>query len=592
MLGLFSDLFVVVLVIVALTAVCATWGRATFRLIGVEPAQTSFDCGTLWLGFATLLSVIEFLHLFVAIDWRVSACVFGTALLPLLTHAGRAQLIHHISACVLVVGQNRFKTLVTAVIALLWCLRAMGVPNNFDSGLYHFGSIRWMNEYPIVPGLGNLHWRLALNQSYFGYLSLVNIFPLWNKGYAVGGLFLLYLTSFTVLKLAASQPTIWRWLVGGPLFIFFGYLAGTLPNPSPDTAIGLLEIVIFCFLFQIIYHYQNNKTIKLRDVTVVLMLTLALITIKLSSVAFALTSMLLVVYLQLSIWCKKSESYNKQYSNYFKLCVLMLLISAIHIFRGLLLSGVPFFPSTFAGAWDLDWAVSIELVKFEANFIYTWARQPGEMLPKGILGSWAWLSIWLKTVPVLSLALFSLSTILMLINLYRALFKKTTNNIGSFLFLYLPLVVAFSFWFLTAPDIRFLGAVPTLYFVTSFWIFYDQLPIKHQPLCIRNCIRNRLVYYILAMAICLFSFKLMGLRAVSLQGWTSIPKYGVNIEKTLTELPIYVSSLNGQCWDAPLPCASIFNGNLHKNLINMPWPLSILDVKRFFYSVKFLNLSK
>jgi len=95
----------------------------------------------------------------------------------------------------------------------------MGLSNNFDSGLYHFGSIRWLNEYPIVPGLANVHWRLAMNQSYFGFLSLVNIYPLWNKGYAVGGLFLLYLASFSLLKIAQTQKRSWRWVVGG-VFLF------------------------------------------------------------------------------------------------------------------------------------------------------------------------------------------------------------------------------------------------------------------------------------------------------------------------------------------------------------------------------------
>jgi len=38
--------------------------------------------------------------------------------------------------------------------------------NNPDTGIYHAQAIRWIETYPVVPGLGNLHTRFAYNSSW------------------------------------------------------------------------------------------------------------------------------------------------------------------------------------------------------------------------------------------------------------------------------------------------------------------------------------------------------------------------------------------------------------------------------------------
>ncbi len=41
--------------------------------------------------------------------------------------------------------------------------------SHYDTDLYHAQSIRWIEEYGIAPGLGNLHHRLAYNSAFFLY---------------------------------------------------------------------------------------------------------------------------------------------------------------------------------------------------------------------------------------------------------------------------------------------------------------------------------------------------------------------------------------------------------------------------------------
>ncbi len=58
---------------------------------------------------------------------------------------------------------------VSLVGAVLWTVIT---PQHYDTYLYHAQAIRWIEEYGVVPGLGNLHYRLAYNSSYMTLQAL------------------------------------------------------------------------------------------------------------------------------------------------------------------------------------------------------------------------------------------------------------------------------------------------------------------------------------------------------------------------------------------------------------------------------------
>ena len=66
---------------------------------------------------------------------------------------------------------------------LIWTTRE---PDQYDTGLYHAQAIRWIEEYGVVPGLGNLHMRLAYNSA---FMSLQALFSLqWLLGQSLHSL--------------------------------------------------------------------------------------------------------------------------------------------------------------------------------------------------------------------------------------------------------------------------------------------------------------------------------------------------------------------------------------------------------------------
>lgn len=69
------------------------------------------------------------------------------------------------------------------VLTLIWTAQE---PGQYDTGLYHAQAIRWIEEYGVVPGLGNLHMRLAYNSA---FMSLQALFSLgWLVGQSLHSL--------------------------------------------------------------------------------------------------------------------------------------------------------------------------------------------------------------------------------------------------------------------------------------------------------------------------------------------------------------------------------------------------------------------
>lgn len=58
------------------------------------------------------------------------------------------------------------------VLTLLWTLQS---PGQYDTGLYHAQAIRWVEDYGVVPGLGNLHMRRAYNSAFMPLQALFSL---------------------------------------------------------------------------------------------------------------------------------------------------------------------------------------------------------------------------------------------------------------------------------------------------------------------------------------------------------------------------------------------------------------------------------
>ena len=86
------------------------------------------------------------------------------------------------------------------VVLLLFLLFAYGTSTgiiHYDTGLYHAQSIRWIEEYGVIKGLGNLHSRLAYNSAAFCLSALYSFSFLSGQSFHCCAGFLAFLLALT-----------------------------------------------------------------------------------------------------------------------------------------------------------------------------------------------------------------------------------------------------------------------------------------------------------------------------------------------------------------------------------------------------------
>lgn len=82
------------------------------------------------------------------------------------------------------------------ILTLLWTNRD---PGQYDTGLYHAQAIRWIEEYGVVPGLGNLHMRLAYNSAFMSLQALFSLVWLVGRSlHSLNGFFCLMALFYAV----------------------------------------------------------------------------------------------------------------------------------------------------------------------------------------------------------------------------------------------------------------------------------------------------------------------------------------------------------------------------------------------------------
>lgn len=561
------------------------WGRVATYVLGVSKQTNRSDITLIWLGWAFTLFIFQLLHFFFPLTVYVAAPIFiiGFACsIPQIVNAFR-RFPQKYSNLMRTVG-----ILIILLAVACWIAsRSMLSPTCYDSGLYHFNAIRWINSFPIVPGLGNLHGRLAFNQSFYTYVAALNFYPFFGHGYSVANSFLLLLAIATfvsylrpILKkpslLAESHP----FQYASVLFSFpiLGYLAlssNGVMSPSPDLTSTLLQLIMIVMLANGIAEWINGQRDQNYRAMVLVVLSATAITIKLSNLAF---SAVIFGFALVYTW-QTSRPHIKGVFHILLPATMLILVWGL---RGYILSGAPLYPSTI-GYMPMEWAMPIEQIVNEANWVYSWARLPGTHW-ENVLGSWTWLHPWLLRIskdymtdvvyPLMYTAIFCI------IAMVIGRLKKVRRSHYLEWAILLPSIIAMIYWFFTAPDPRFANAIFFLASLFSILLFLSSIrgiiraPMFITMICIVFLVGN--VHF--------FSFTFRHIRLikwVSTSGWHAVKKVPLNRKVTSSGLTVYTPKTGDQCWDSPLPSAPFFNDRLRlRNPANMSSGFTVIEQEK------------
>jgi hypothetical protein len=547
------------------------WGRFGSALLRLHSLPIHSPFLTIWLGWAFSLFLLQAIHLVSPIDVWVSVLLFLTGIafsIPTLRDVFRN------TSWTLMCSNWHYGLCILVIASWLAC-RSMLSTMFGDAGIYYINTIRWINSYPIIPGLGNLHGRLAFNQSFFVYAASLDFFPYFEHGFRLANGFLLSLLFSEVMwrlvtlarnhqELRDSHPFAHlTYIFVLPPLISIGLTDG-LESAAPDLASTILQMELFFILVQII---SASTDINRRDDTLLVLTIIAVtaLTVKLSNFAFVAVALGIAFY----HFVFGVHGRRRIISRIGRFVFPPAVVLSVWAARGYILSGVPFYPLTLFQL-SVDWAVPLDKVREEADWIYSWARAP--RVPKDkVLGNWSWFYPWFQRVKnefvdVIYPLLFGLFTLLVT-GVARMRFKKKLLPSMSEFVLLLPVVAGLIYWFVMAPDVRFGAAL--------FWLF----ALGSVLVCLSNA-RYLLPRRLFAPAACVLflGMNLLVIRSfarhpdlfmdISTTGFYPIATARLVQRETRSGLVVYTpytpeaAEQDDKCWDSPLLCTPYFNPNL------------------------------
>jgi hypothetical protein len=544
-----SSLFLLGVMIISFVG----WGNLLARLLRIATPLRSRFFMYFWLGISVVIFLLQLLHLIRPIQWVESILIFGLGVCVFFrkfSHRSPGLFGRSIRAPV--------PALMIGVLLCLAVVKGMQPPTHFDCGLYYFTSIRWINEYSIVPGLANLLVHLGFNQTHFQLAAALNFYPFYNHGYAVmsSGIFLVWLLqvlhSIRFSNFLHWTPSHIVTLYSMFLFpiVLLMFMGSDLASPRADSICFILQLVIFQYVILSIFLSRNLRW-RMGSAQMVLPLACAIVTIKLSSIVFSV-SCICLVFFATCLTIRNRLLSLRRFTPVLAFCMGLMLLYAV---RGYIISGYPLYPSTLFGM-DFDWSRSNEDTRHHATVIREWARIPRQPV-YSVIDTWTWVLPWARrtfadNTFVVPMIVALGSWMVLLIGNVRRRIAGRGAGIGGFRELGLltaPLVFSLAFWFYSAPEPRFAGGLMWLMAVVPFVAIFSWLSDSTFKLF---CNVRPLFCFTLIIA---SSLRLIHLAPRLSAGYPVLPspplKQVANVHGVLVNIPV----IGDQVWNAPLPAA-------------------------------------
>ncbi|MEP6748026.1 MAG: hypothetical protein ABJB86_09890 [Bacteroidota bacterium] len=229
-------------------------------------------------------------------------------------------------------------------------------PYNADSGEYHYISIRWYEQFKVVPGLGNVHGRLAFNPASFIISAAWSFTDVAGQPiYPLNGVLCLLFYAWLLKRIIIQPANAYNLMLLLMAILLFRTALANISSPSSDLLSGLL---IFYCGFRTYELIKENKNLY-SDYFPVLIVACFSITAKLS----AIPSLLVLPFIYFVLINK-----NKQAAIVVKTIMLASLIIIPWLARNFILSGYLLYPILGSNFFHADWAVPHDVIKLDFIF--------------------------------------------------------------------------------------------------------------------------------------------------------------------------------------------------------------------------------
>lgn len=343
--------------------------------------------------------------------------------------------------------------LVIVLVFLFWAYGTSVGGIHYDSNLYHAQSIRWIEEYGVVPGMGNLQSRLAYNSASFALSALYSMAFLSGQSlHTAAGFFafLCALTSLGFFRVFRRKKLLVSDFARIGMFYYITVIYKEMNSPASDY---FTMLVIFFLLVKWLELWETGEEC-VTPYALLSVLGVFAVSLKLSAGAI-----LLLAVKPAAMLIKE-----KRVREIFLYLGLGLLVILPFLARNVMISGWLVYPFTALDLFRVDWKMPVFTANYDAREIQVWARGIYDVAKYGMpFREWAgnWFMTELSGTEKLLVAGSLASVPVGFGTAAVAVWKKRKELYGLFL-VQLTVLVCFCFWLFSAPMMRYGYVYPVM----------------------------------------------------------------------------------------------------------------------------------
>lgn len=324
----------------------------------------------------------------------------------------------------------------------------------YDTGLYHSQAVQWIEEYGVVPGLGNLHHRFAYNSAIMCLHALFSMkFLFGQQLHCVNGFMLILFTSYAVtsMKFVKNKRIYISDFLRVAFFVYY----------NMDTSFSSLgsDLISLCLVIYIVIKYVEGIEDNISNIEYYCYLSI----LALIAVSFKLSVALIVLIV---IYPAYMLIKDKNWKLIIKLLSLGVILTLPFLIRNIIISGYIVYPFPKLDLFSFDWKMNKYVCLWDAKEVRSWGQGVCDANLSPTFREWfeIWINRQSNANKCLFFASIIISVLLVVISIANYIKEKDLRKPV----LSVTVLGMLIYWFTGAPLMRYgivFTIIPVLIFV-------------------------------------------------------------------------------------------------------------------------------
>lgn len=314
-----------------------------------------------------------------------------------------------------------------------------------DSDLYHAQSIRWIEEYGVVKGLGNIHTRLAYNSASFCLSALFSMSFMGGQSFHVCQGFSAWILAVMCIglfrKKSVFKPTLSNFARLAGIYYLLNIYDEMVSPASDYFMVTMLLTVLILFLEGL-----EKENADPNFYGILSLMGLVVLSVKISGALIVLICIYPVI-----LFIKK-----KDFKSIIRFLITGIICVVPFFARNVILSGYLVYPVTGIDIFNPEYKIPFDIARYDEREIQVYGRGYSDVsrFDESIT---KWLPDWFRGLDSINKAAFVLAvvSVMVLVAVAIYIFVKKKKELYGFLLAMGIMTASFGYWMITAPIIRY-----------------------------------------------------------------------------------------------------------------------------------------